>query len=91
MLYRNNKLCKGQANDGAANMSGHLGEIATHFKAEEPAALHAHCLAHSLNLCLQDVSCMCSYIHGSLEIVKEIVKVMVYSRARTPSGFIFAS
>ena len=43
--------CRGQAYDGAATMSGHLGGVATRIKSEQPAALHVHCLAHCLNLC----------------------------------------
>ena len=55
-------LCRGQAYDGAATMQGKRSGIATHICNEIPAALPVHCLAHSLNLCLQDparkVMCM---------------------------------
>lgn len=46
--------CRGQAYDGASNMSGHIRRVAAGLKQEESAALHVHCLAHSLDLCLQD-------------------------------------
>ena len=46
--------CRGQAYDGAANMSGKHRGIAALIKQEENAAVHVHCLAHSLNLSLQD-------------------------------------
>ena len=71
-------LCRGQAYDGASVKSGHLRGVASHFK-EEPAALYVHCLAHSLNLCLQDASRSCSLVRDSLELVMEIVKLIKYS------------
>ena len=51
--------CRGQAYDGASNMSGIRNGAQALFKQEEPNALYVHCLAHSLNLCVQDVSKMC--------------------------------
>ena len=48
--------CRGQAYDGAANMMGHLTGVAKQLLSEEPAAIPVHCLAHSSNLCLQDVA-----------------------------------
>lgn len=64
-------------------MSGRLRGVASRFKEEEPAALHVHCLAHSLNLCLQDVSRSCSSVRDSVELVMEIVKLIKYSPNRT--------
>ena len=52
-------LCRGQAYDGAANMSGRIRGVATQIKSVEPKALHVHCLAHCLNLCLQDAARIC--------------------------------
>ena len=75
--------CRGQAYDGAANMSGHLSGVASRFKVEEPAALYVHCFAHSLNLCLQDASRSCTPIRDSLELVMEIVKLIKFSPKRT--------
>ena len=49
-------LCRGQAYDGAANMQGRKSGVAARVLKEEPAALPVHCLAHSLNLCLQDAA-----------------------------------
>ena len=48
--------CRGQAYDGASNMSGIRNDAQVLFKKDEPRALYVHCLAHSLNLCVQDVS-----------------------------------
>lgn len=76
-------LCRGQAYDGAANMSGHLHGVAARFKAEESAVLHVYCLAHSLNLCLQDVSRGYSCIRDTLDLVKEIIKRIELTPKRT--------
>ena len=75
--------CRGQSYDGASVMSGHLQGVASRFKKEEPAALYVHCLAHSLNLCLQDASRLCSLVRDSLELVREIVKLIKFSPKRT--------
>ena len=76
-------MCRGQAYDGAANMSGRLHGVATRFKEEEAAALHVHCLAHSLNLCLQDACRSCNSVRDSLQLVMEIIKLIKFSPKRT--------
>lgn len=50
------KNCRGQAYDGASNMQGNFKGVASRIQQEEPSAIHVHCLAHCLNLCLQDVT-----------------------------------
>lgn len=45
------ELSRGQAYDGAANMSGHLKGVTASFKVHNPAAIFVHRLAHCLNLC----------------------------------------
>ena len=67
---------RGQAYYGASNMSGHIRGVAAHLKREESAALHVHCLAHSLNLCLQDAACVCSPIRDCLHLVIELVQLI---------------
>ena len=37
-----------------------------------PQALYVHCLAHSLNLCLQDCGCNCRTIRESLALTTEL-------------------
>ena len=76
-------MCRGQAYDGAANMSGRLHGVATRLKEEEPAALYVHCLAHSLNLCLQDASRSCNSVRDGLQLVMEIIKLIKFSPKRT--------
>ena len=71
-------MCKGQAYDGAANMSGRIRGVATRFKEEEPAALYVHCLAHILNFYLQDVSRSCNSVRDSLQLVMEIIKLIKF-------------
>ena len=36
-------MCRGQAYDGAASMSGHLLGLAARFKWDNPAAIYVHC------------------------------------------------
>ena len=64
--------CRGQAYDGAANMMGHLRGVATQIQSEEKRAIPVHCLAHSLNLCLQDSAKRSEPIRDALNIVIEI-------------------
>ena len=75
--------CRGQAYDGASNMSGHLRGVAAQIKSEQPAALHVHCLAHCLNLCLQDAARICSHVRDALELIIELVKLIKYSPKRS--------
>lgn len=48
--------CRGQGYDGAANMMGHLSGVAVRIQSQFPPALPVHCLAHSLNLVLQEAA-----------------------------------
>ena len=52
-------LCRGQAYDGASNMSGVCNGVQALVKRVANQALYVHCLAHSLNLCVQEVSMQC--------------------------------
>lgn len=45
----------GQAYDGASNMAGHVTGVAKRVLDEYPKAHFVHCMAHCLNLCLQDM------------------------------------
>ena len=59
--------CRGQAYDGASNMSGRLNGVASQIQKEQPCAHYAHCVAHSLNLCLQDCGKKCACIRDALD------------------------
>ena len=75
--------CRGQAYDGAANMMGHLTGVAKQLLSEEPGAVPVHCLAHSLNLCLQDVAKKCQPIRNALNVVMELSQLIGYLPKRT--------
>ncbi len=75
-------LCRGQAYDGAATMQGRRKGLATLFRNEVPAALPVHCLAHSLNLCLQDAGRQIHLLRDALDLIREVVKLINYSPKR---------
>ena len=64
--------CRGQAYDGASNMSGHISGVATRIQECEPRALFVHCLAHCTNLCLQKVGSQVMCVYESLNLVMEL-------------------
>ena len=75
--------CRGQAYDGASNMQGNIKGVATRIQEVEPSAIHVHCLAHCLNLCLQDVAKQCSLVRDALDNVNEILKLIKNSPKRS--------
>ena len=74
--------CRGQAYDGASNMAGHLNGVAAKITREEPKALFVHCLAHSINLCLQDCAKLCKCVKDALGLVNEIYNLIMASPKR---------
>ena len=74
--------CRGQGYDGAAAMSGRFNGVSTQIQQEEPRAIPVHCLAHSLNLCLQDVCKSFRLIKNALELVREAVYIVNKSPKR---------
>lgn len=64
--------CRGQAYDGASNMSGRISGVASRILKEEPKAHYVHCVAHSLNLCLQECGQKCVCIRDALVITSEL-------------------
>ena len=75
-------MCRSQAYDGATNMSGRISGVATKMLQEEPAALHVHCQAHCLNLCLQDAARQFQPIRDVLDLCIEIGKLILLSAKR---------
>ena len=53
-------------------MQGVRNGLATLIKKEVPAALPVHCLAHSLNHCLQAVSRQILLLRDAMDVVREI-------------------
>ena len=47
-------------------MMGHLTGVATQIQSDHKAAIRVHCLAHSLNLCLQDAGKKCVSVRNAL-------------------------
>ena len=86
--------CRGQAYDGAANMAGHLNGVAAKILAEEPKAIFVHCLAHSVNLCLQECGRQSKVIRDGLSLVNEICnfirsspkRLSLFERMKSESG-----
>ena len=74
--------CRGQACDGASNMAGRLNGVAARLKKEEPKAHYVHCLAHSLNLCLQECGGKCSPIKDALFLTGELANLIRASPKR---------
>lgn len=65
--------CRGQCYDGARNMSGCLIGLQSRIKEVEPRAIHIHCLAHSLNLVVQDSFNNISIVRDALSILKDLI------------------
>ena len=63
--------CRGQAFDGAANMSGSRNGIQALVKREESRALYVHCLAHNLNFYIQRTTSQCEIIRNVLEFASK--------------------
>ena len=76
------KNCRGQAYDGAANMSGAISGVATRIRNEVPAALQIHCAAHILQLCLQDISSNAITIREALNFCTELYQLIKLSPKR---------
>lgn len=65
--------CRGQAFDGAANMSGLRNGVQALVKKEQEKALYVHCLAHSLNLCVQEVTRKCDLLRDVMQFIFDLV------------------
>lgn len=72
----------GQAYDGASNMAGRLTGVATRISNEYPKAHFVHCMAHSLNLCLQEVGSNCHSVRDALSLTSELAKIIRASPKR---------
>ena len=75
--------CRGQAYDGASNMSGAISGVAARLQKEEPTAVYVHCLAHCLNLCLQTVTKSIMPIKEALDLAMELGKFIELSPKRS--------
>ncbi len=55
-------------------MSGVHNEVQALVKKDADQALYVHCLAHSLNLCVQEVSKKCDLFRNVMELIYELMK-----------------
>ena len=74
--------CRGQAYDGASNMRGINNGVQAPFKADAKQALYVHCLAHSSNLCLKDVTNACEIVRDVLNFIYELTQLIKMSPKR---------
>jgi len=72
-------MCRGQAYDGASTMQGVRSGLATRIRHDNPAALSVHCLAHCLNLRLQEEGRKLPFIRDALDLVRDIAKLIAFS------------
>ena len=74
--------CRGQAYDGAANMSGHISGVAALIQQVKESALYVHYLGHCTNLCLQTTAKRIPSIHESLKFVMGLGQLIRFSPKR---------
>ncbi|XP_046571823.1 zinc finger MYM-type protein 1-like [Haliotis rubra] len=74
--------CRGQGYDGASNFQDHVNGVAVQLQGEEPRAVHVHCLAHCINLALQEATRACKPLRDALDITIEVNKLIKYSPKR---------
>ena len=63
-------------------MSGHLNGVAARIQREQPKAHYIHCVAHSLNLCLQDCGQNCKTVQEALTVTTELASIIRASPKR---------
>lgn len=84
LIRRNLPLssCIGQAYDGASNMSGIRNSVQALMKKECGSCLYVHCFAHSLNLCVQDVTKQSEPLRNCLDFIYNLVQLVKFSPKR---------
>jgi len=65
-------LCRGRCYDGASVMSGNISRAKQKIAGEERRAVYVHCLAHLLNLALQDTALNLPTYRDMTEYTKDI-------------------
>jgi hypothetical protein len=68
--------CHGQCYDGASVMAGSIRGVSARIAAIEERAVFVHCLAHSLNLCLQESTRTLPLYRDMIEYVKDVVNLI---------------
>ena len=71
--------CRGQAYDGVKNIQGHISGVAKRFQEENVAALPVYCLAHCINLCLQEVAQKVESVRETLNLAMDVIQLIKLS------------
>ena len=66
---------------------GHMSGVAKRLQDEEPAAIAVHCLAHSVNLVLQDITKLCRPVKDALDVEHDCVKFLEIAEVLTVVSF----
>ena len=74
--------CRGQGYDGASAFQGHISGVAKRFKDKNPATVSVHCLAHCVNLTLQEVTRKVTCIKEGLNFAMEAIQLIKFSPKR---------
>jgi hypothetical protein len=74
--------CRGQRYDGAANMSGKFSGVKTRIIADEQRAVYVHCVAHSLNLVVQESMQHIPAVRNFINTCKDIINTVKDSPKR---------
>lgn len=74
--------CRSQCFDGANNMVGVRGGVATLIQKDEPRATLVHCYGHSLQLAVGDTIKQIKLMADCLDITNEVSKLLKYSPKR---------
>lgn len=74
--------CRGQCYDGASVMAGHVTGVSKRIVEEEPRAVFVHCLAHSLNLALQESARQWPIYRDMMDYLKDVINLICASPKR---------
>ncbi len=65
--------CRGQCYDGAANISGCASGLRTRVQEVKKRGVYVHCLAHKLNLAVQDATRSSKEIRDVLALIQDLI------------------
>ena len=74
--------CRGQAYDRAANFQGDISGVAQRTTEKVPVALSVHCLAHCVNLAIQETARKVKVIRDALDFATEAIQLITASPKR---------
>lgn len=73
------KNCRGQVCNDASKFLGNRNGVAAKFREEFPAALSVHCLAHRLNLVLQETTGKIKIMRSAFDFAMEVTYLTAFS------------